>query len=339
MAGTATMADVAQHAGVSITTVSHALNGTRHVAAETIASVQRAVEETGYRRNHTARALATSTTTTIGLAMSIITNPHFGELAHCLEDRLRQAGFSLVLANTNDDPVQALDVVADLRARQVAGMFVVPMEGNRELDDVFARMAADHDPLVFLDRRSALAVDQVFSDGDQATFDLVEHLALRGHRRIAFVAGHPGQSSSQDRMTGFLRAVQQFDLDPDPELLLPGDSDERVAQTVTRRHLGSSEPASALVVSNNKMAIGSIRALRELGLAVPEDIAVVSIDQFEGADLLHPGLTAVTQDVDAMAASAVRLLLRRIAEPARPVESVVVPTHFQHRGSCGCRPS
>ena len=90
------------------------------------------------------------------------------------------------------------------------------------------------------------------------------------------------------------------------------------------------------MVTNNQMAIGTLRAIRDAGLRIPDDVAVVSFDDFEGADLLSPGLTAVTQDVPALAAAAVNLLLRRVNDDRRAPRSVIVPTALQHRGSCGC---
>ncbi|MBK0419048.1 LacI family DNA-binding transcriptional regulator [Leucobacter sp. CSA1] len=330
------MADVARRAGVSVTTVSHALNSTRRVAPATVELVMQAIAETGYRHNLTARALATSSTTTIGLAMSIVTNPYFGELAGQLEERLRQAGFSLVLANTNDDPGRALDVIEDLCARQVSGIIAVPIEGSPELTEALRRLSEQRFPLVFLDRPSDLPVDQVYSDGERSVYDLAEHLALLGHRRIGFVNGTTESASGLDRLAGYRRAVEALGIEDDPEMIIEGESDERVAQTAVRRHLGSPRRAEALIVSNNQMAIGALRAIREAGLSIPHDIAVVSFDDFKGADLLSPGLTVAKQDVDLLASSAVRLLLRQVSTPGRAPDTVVAKTRFVHRESCGC---
>ncbi|WP_226921631.1 LacI family DNA-binding transcriptional regulator [Georgenia subflava] len=330
------MADVARVAGVSVTTVSHVINRTRNVAPETAEVVLGAVAKTGYRHNLAARALATSSTTTIGLAMSIVTNPYFGALAHSLEERFRQAGFSLVLANTNDDPVQALDVIEDLQARRVSGIIAVPLEGSPELTATFNHLVAARFPLVFLDRRSEIEVDQVYSENEGPVYELTTHLAELGHRRIGLVTGTSETMSAKDRLTGYTRAVTELGLDADPSLVISGESDESVAHTEVRRHLESHARATALVVANNQMAIGALRAVRDSGLKVPRDIAIASFDDFEGADLLDPGLTVVRQDTATLASSAVSLLLRRITNPSRQARTVTVPTTLEHRGSCGC---
>lgn len=333
------MNDVARVAGVSVTTVSHVLNGTRRVAPETVEAVMKAITQTGYLRNQVARALATASSTSVGLAMSIITNPYFGGLANRLEDRLRQAGFSLTLANTNDDPMQALDVLNDLRARQVAGVLFTPIEGNPDLHDALADIArTGQPPLVLLDRPADLPLDQVHSDNKRAVFDLVDHLAARGHRRIAYVDGRQDSTSSRDRLAGYRAAVAELGLDPDPSLVISGESSERTAYLATYRFLSEPGRASALVVSNNQMALGSLGALNDLSLSVPDDIAVASFDDFDGAALLQRGLTVMKQDVDSLAAAAVRLLMSRMATPDREPTTIVVPTTFIHRGSCGCMP-
>ncbi|MFV0429763.1 MAG: LacI family DNA-binding transcriptional regulator [Arachnia sp.] len=333
-----TMADVARRAGVSVTTVSHVVNGTRHVAPATISLVNKVMAETGYRPNLAARALATSSTTTIGLALSIATNPYFGELTRSLEDRLRHAGFSLVLANTNDDATQALDVIDDLQSRQVSGLIVVPIDGNPAFAEMLHRLAEAQFPIALLDRPSALPIDQVYSGGHEAIFELTQHLARLGHQRIAYVHGTDESSSGRDRFEGFRAAVQAYHLDDSPRLVLEGRSDEHIAQTTVQHHLSAPDPCSAMVVSNNQMAIGALRAIRDLGLRVPQDVALVAFDDFEGADLLGPGITVAKQNVDALATGVVRAILQRVKRADRQPSTVVVPTTFVHRGSCGCAP-
>ncbi|WP_344612591.1 LacI family DNA-binding transcriptional regulator [Dactylosporangium salmoneum] len=331
------MAEVARLAGVSTTTVSHVLNKTRRVAPETEELVRQTVARTGYRHNLAARALATQSTDTIGVAMSVATNPYFAELFRCIDRLLRRAGYTIVLADTNDDPVVEVDVINHLLARRASGLIVNPLEGNAELVGCLRGLLDDGFPLLLLDRRSTLPGDQVYSECVDSTYQLTAHLATQGHRRIGFVQGNLTTMSAHDRLEGYRKAVAELGLDDDPRLVIAGESDERIAEQRVVAHLATAdEPTTALVVSNNQMTLGTMRAIRHRQLKVPRDIALVCYDDFEWADLCDPQITAMAQDVDALAATAVDLLLARIEAPDRPPQAVTVPTEFHHRDSCGC---
>ncbi|RIJ76169.1 LacI family transcriptional regulator [Nakamurella silvestris] len=334
-----TMADVAKVAGVSATTVSHVLNGTRTVAPETAELVRQAVVTTRYRHNLAARAVATQSTHTIGLAMSIVTNPGFAELVRDIERELRAQGYTLILADTTDDPEVEVAVINDLLDRRVSGLIVNPLEGNPRLISTLNELLDQHSPVVFLDRRSHLHADQVFSECVESTRDLTLHLAELGHHRIAYVRGEMTTMSAHDRLEGYRTAVAQAGLVDDERLILDGMSDKIHAQEAVRRLFEEIDPAdrpTGLVVSNNQMTLGVMRALRDAGLRVPTDVAVVCYDDFEWADLASPQISAIAQDHSALARHVVDLILTRILDPDLAPRTVVVPTSFQHRESCGC---
>ncbi|MEU5553339.1 MULTISPECIES: LacI family DNA-binding transcriptional regulator [unclassified Micromonospora] len=330
------MAEVARIAGVSTTTVSHVLNKTRKVAPETEELVRKALESTGYRHNLAARALATQSTDTIGLAMSVVTNPYFAALIRDIERHLRRAGYTLILADTNDDPEVELDVINHLLARRVSGLIVNPLEGHGELTQCLQKLLDEQLPTIFLDRRSTLPGDQVYSECLDSIHHLTAHLAAQGHHRIGYVRGAMREMSAQDRLAGYQRAVAELGLADDPGLVIAGESDERTTEQRLVEHLASDEPATALVVSNNQMTLGALRAIRRTGLKVPHDIALVCYDDFEWADLFDPQISAMAQDAARLASTAVELLLARIRRPDRAPQSVVVPATFRHRDSCGC---
>ena len=331
------MAEVARLAGVSATTVSHVLNKTRKVAPETEELVLQAVARTGYRHNLAARALATQSTDTIGLAMSVVTNPYFGELVRDVDRLLRRSGYTMILADTNDDPLVETEVINHLLARRVSGLIVSPLEGNAELTGSLRQLLDDGFALLLLDRRSTLPCDQVYSECVDSIYDLTAHLAAQGHRRIGFVQGNLTTMSAQDRLAGYRKAVAGLGLDDDPQLFIAGESDERITEQRVAAHLATADkPATALVVANNQMMLGTLRAIRQRRLKVAQDIALVCYDDFEWADLLDPPITAMAQDAATLAAKAVDLLLARVKSPARPPQAITVPTEFRHRDSCGC---
>ncbi|WP_416967306.1 LacI family DNA-binding transcriptional regulator [Streptomyces sp. 4F14] len=362
----ATMADVARLAGVSVATVSHVLNGTRPVLPHTRRAVLDAVDALGYTPNTLARSLVTSRTRSIGLAVSTLTNPYFTQILQGVETAALEHGYSLLIADPHDDPGHERTVVQLLHERRVDGLIVAPSADPRGLVSYLTRHRV---PTVLLDRVLAAPpdagplFDQVCADNTAPTADLVTHLAALGHRRIALVAGHPGLSTTGERVTGYRQGLAAAGLPFDPGLLahasvpaLPASAGHLPptgsaapdapaphahpaspsAEQATAALLGLPDPPTALVTGNDAITLGALTALRARGLRVPGDLALCCFDDFPWADLLSPRLTAVAQPGREIGARAVRLLLDRLAEPGRPTRTVRLPSVFVHRTSCGC---
>ena len=332
-----TMADVARLAGVNASTVSHVLNGTRTVSSPTRDAVLAAIASTGYRQNTVARALATSSTTTVGLAVSALLNPYFAPLVHAMEERLAAAGYTFVLGDTHDDDAREADVIEDLLDRRVDGLVLAP--SARATARTIPRILDQGVPLVLIDRYADADCDQVAPDNAGPVTQLATHLAELGHTRVATVTGLDGLHSTIERREAARRAVLDLGLDDDPGLVVDGASDVATTRAGVRELFTRSSPdrrPTAALVLNNAMTIGTMQGLRDAGLRVPRDVALVCFDDFEWADAFEPRLTAIRQDVDQMGARAIELLLRRIAAPGAPPQRLRVPTTFQHRNSCGC---
>ncbi|WP_344212340.1 LacI family DNA-binding transcriptional regulator [Kribbella sancticallisti] len=327
------MADVARRAQVSVTTVSHVLNETRFVAPATREAVLAAVRETGYVPNTIARSLVMSKTDTIGLALSSISNPYFGELAHHLQAEAEQRGYSILIADTRDDPERELKVARDLHERRADGIILAasPTPGP-----TLEYLAQRNVPVVLVDRMIGTGLDEVGTENIEATSHLVEHLASRGHQRIAMVSGLAGLATTEERVAGYRLGLERAGLPYDDELLRGGASDAEPACGTTAQLLQMPEPPTALVVGNNQMTIGAMRALREAGLSVPADLALVAFDDFDWADLFEPRLTTIAQPHQELAAQAVDLIVTRIADPDQPARSLRVTPTLVHRNSCGC---
>ncbi|WP_245885265.1 LacI family DNA-binding transcriptional regulator [Kineococcus rhizosphaerae] len=329
------MADVARLAGVNASTVSHVLNGTRTVSGPTREAVLAAIARTGYRQNTLARSLARSSTTTLGLASRFVSNPHFADLVTSIESSARRAGYSLVLADTHDDPVEELRAVHELADRRVDGLLLAP--SVHADDEALPFLERAGIPAVLLDRFAGSVFDQVAPENVEATALLTGHLADAGHTRLAFVAGLEGLSSTSERCEGFTRVVSARGLSG---TVLDGRSETAVAEAAVLSAFSSSsagERPTAVVVGNNSMTVGTLRALRTLGLRIPTDVALVCYDDPEWADLVEPRLTAIHQDVPAMATRAVTMILERLdgTAPPTPRRERIPPT-FRHRDSCGC---
>lgn len=329
-----TMGDVARLAGVSASTVSHVLNGTRKVNTATRLRVEAAIEEVGYRRNGVARSLAAGRTHTVGLSISALTNPYFGSLVHAVERALSDAGYVLIVGDSHDDVVSEQRVTGSLLDRQVDGMIVAPAAGSERF--TLPEITRTATPLVLIDRGVAAGCDQVGPENFQAAKSLTEHLLDRGHRRVAVVRGIAGISSTIERFEGYCAALAGRGIAIDPALVLDGESSTDAAERVVYALMSDADRPAALVSLNNAMTIGTLKALRGLGLSIPNDVAFACYDDFEWSDLFEPRLTAAAQDVDTIGTTAVQLLLARMRGNADAPQQIRVPTTFHHRNSCGC---
>src|SRR4051812_3158133 len=329
------MAEVARLAGVSVTTVSHVINGTRPASERTRRSVLQAIERTGYRPNTIARALARGGTQSLGLAISGLSNPYFMDVVAAVEQAAGRAGHTLLLGDTREDAEHELRIVRTLAERQVDGLLLAPSVGARE--HALPYLESTGIPVVLLDRFvDGVALDQVGCDNEQPTARLVEHLIDLGHRRIAMAIGIPGLSTTDERVRGYRLALERAGLSFDPALVAEGGSQRDQARRAMHALLDLPKPPTAVVSGNNFMTIGLLRAIAERGLTVPDDIALVAFDDFEWADLFHPRLTVIRQPTTDLGARAVELLLSRLADPDRPVRTERLEAAFIHRDSCGC---
>lgn len=330
-----TMADVARMAGVSTATVSHVLNGTRPVRARTRELVLSAVAATHYTPNTVARSLATARTTTMGLVLSAISNPYFGELLSAAETAAAAAGYTLLLVDPHEDPDYELTVVTRLHHHRVDGMVLAP---SARPEAALAYLARHEVPTVLLDRLIDPAHDQVGTENREATAALTSHLAEHGHTRIGLVTGLAGLATTTERRDGHRDALAARGLRVDPELEVGGSSATETARVAVHQLLALDDPPTAIVAANNSMTIGVMQALREAGLLVPRDVAVAAFDDFAWAELFSPRLTVVAQPFREIATTAVELLLRRIADPGTPPTTRRIAPAVRIRESCGCPP-
>lgn len=329
-----TMAEVAQRAGVSVSTVSHVLNDTRYVREETRRLVLEAVEKTGYTPNTLARSLATTATQCIGLVLSALSNPYFGDLVHAIETEARRKGYTLFLSDSHEDAEVELQAVQALHQRRVDGVIVAPAADTHART---LRYLHESDvSAVIVDRLAWERFDQVGTENVEATAQLVEHLVALGHQRVGMVSGLSGLSTTMERVTGYRRALESAGLPSDERLVASGASGAAGAREAVNQLLAQPRPPSALVVANNSMTIGTMRALRERSIRVPDDIALTSFDDFDWADLFHPRLTTIAQPIQEIGVTAVRMLLDRIDDPGRPSRTLRIEPHLAHRESCGC---
>jgi LacI family transcriptional regulator len=328
------MADVAREAGVSISTVSHVLNETRPVSPDTRQRVMDAMTATHFRRNALATALVTSRTHAIGLSISALQNPYFANLVHAIEKRASARGYSLVMGDSHDDAEVEGTLLGTLLDRRVDGMIIAPAPHSETAN--LPRVLADGTPVVLIDRHADVDCDQVAPDNVGPTRLITSHLMEHGHRRIAAITGLPGIQSTEERVEGFQAAIAAGGPGVESVMAVGNSKAKDAYRAVTKLFSNAGSRPTALVVLNNAMTIGSMQALKDLGLKVPGDVALACYDDFEWADVFEPQLTAIEQDVKTMGRTAVDLLIDRIDGKAGPRQVLRTKTIYHHRNSCGC---
>lgn len=316
----ANIRDVAKHAGVSIATVSTALNGTGPVSEKTARRIWDAVEAVGYAPNGIARSLRLGKTKLIGLVVSEITNPFFGALTLAIEKAAHAQGYAVIVCNSNEDDARELELLDLLRVQRVAGILVAPSGQGDKYRDSLARNAGA--PLITIDRHvEGLKRDFVGLDNRAAGRMITEYILRLGHRRIAFIGGRTGVSTSDHRYEGYCQALASAGLQPDPALCLRADFRSETAYTVAQPLLAMTDRPTAIVAANNVMALGALQAIGDLGFRCPQDISVAGIDDFPWSTALRPRLTTVAQPIEEIGRAAVEMLLEHISGEAAAPEA------------------
>jgi LacI family transcriptional regulator, galactose operon repressor len=327
-----TMAEVARRAGVSISTVSHVVNRTRFVSPEKAKLINDAIAAMAYQPNELARSLKVSTTNSVGLAISAISNPYFTDIICAVEAECARLGLMVFLSDTQDDPDREFSVVRAFHQRRVDGVILAPSGAPQRAIDYLAEKKV---PCVLIDRFADERFDQIGVENHSAMRALIDHVASFGHKRIGFVAGQPGLATTRERVEAFRSALAANGLDCLPRYLSVGNVDTAAATASTHAILSLPSPPTALVTGNNMTTIGAVRAIREMGLAIPGDLSLAGFDDFEWADCFEPRLTLVAQPCAEIGRQAAALLSARIASTAAEPRAVRLHATLHARASCG----
>jgi LacI family transcriptional regulator len=327
-----TIRSVAKLAGVAPSTVSHYLNQSAPVAADTAQSVERAIAALNYRVNLGARSLRMRKTHSIGLIIPNITTPFFGEIAEIIENALWDQDYQMLLCISERDLEREVVQVENLASRQVDGILMV-YQGEQSKAVQFSKNIPV--PIVFVDRpipgEYSVATDN-FHGGELAA----RHLAELGHRCIGMMCGEAEIRNVTERMDGFLTELRRWQIDVKPEYILHGRQELQFG--VRAGELMSRRPRpTAIFATNDIVAIGAWLTLLASGCQVPGDISIIGFDNIEMTRFLSPPLTTVGQATSQIAAEAVQLLLQRINQPEdlknKEPANIVIPPAIYIRGS------
>jgi DNA-binding LacI/PurR family transcriptional regulator len=305
--------DVARRARVSIATVSRTINGVATVDKELAKRVWKAIRELNYFPNTNARALVSGRSRLLGLLVSEITNPFFPELVQGFENVATRYGYEVLLGSTNYEPERMKACIRRMVERNVEGVAVMTfgIEGPL-LDELALRQI----PMVFVDaapaqdRMSAIAVNY-----EKGIREGVQHLAVLGHRKIAFLSGPLAQRSAQMRKAAFLKAAAEIGQEPPAQWVVEGDHTLEGGMAGMEKLLAAGERPTAVMCSNDMTAIGALRVLARCGIAVPDEISVIGFDDIHLAEFVYPPLTTVRMARNDIAKAAVEALRCHIETP------------------------
>jgi len=329
-----TIRDVAKRAGVAPITVSRVINGSRNVSEATRARVQEAIDELGYVPNRLARSLRLKRTHTLALVVTDITNPFWTTVVRGAEDAAQDAGFNVILCNTDESEAKQERYLDVMLQKQVDGILLVPARTRHELLEWIRKQRT---PVVVLDRRFYSGeVDVVRGDSEGGAYELIRHLLSLGHRRIAVLSGPRDVSTSADRVAGCRRAFKEAGLEVPPEWVRYGAFSQESGYEMAHRVLAASPRPTAVFAANNFIAVGALRAIRDAGLSVPEDVSVVGFDDRASDLVIEPFLTVADQPAYEMGRRAARLLLDRLSGAAADgCQEIVLSTKIIVRKSSG----
>jgi LacI family transcriptional regulator len=328
-AGVATIVDVAREADVSTATVSRVLNGTSGVSADRAGRVRDAAARLGYVPCGSARALRRQQATVWAAIVPDIANPFFTALVRGIEDVARVRNHRLVLCNSDEDLEREASYLDIVIAERMAGV-VIAVASNR--DSSLAPLIERGVPTVAVDRRpSGSRLDSVVVDNRSGAAEAVTHLLAMGCRRVGCITGPRRVSTSTERLEGYRDALVAHGLPVDRALVRRADFKEDGGSRATRSLFESSTPPDALFIANNPMAVGALRALRDLDLVVPRDVALVAFDDSPWTTLTRPELTVVAQPAYEIGRVAAELLAT--SSDARPARTIVLSPTLVVRAS------
>jgi len=331
-----TISDVARRAGVSLATVSRVLQGAANVHPDTRERVEQAIAELGYVPSAVARGLRSKRTRSLALVVPDITNPFWTTVVRGVEDIAHEHDYSVLLGNTDENPVKQQRYLDFLVGQQVDGVIIAPYDSDAGKLDTLRRRNI---PTVIVDRRiEGWDVDSVLGDSLAGARALVQHLIGLGHRRIALISGPALTSTAEDRVAGYCLALAEAGIPLDTRLIRRGEYRATSGAELTCQLLDEGLNPTAIFAGNNTIALGVIQALVKRQVRIPQDMALVSFDDLPNTSQLFPFLTVMAQPAYDLGVNAAQLLLSRLSSDGslRP-RHVVLPPRLIVRHSCGSK--
>lgn len=331
-----TIIDVAKLAGVSKTTVSRVVNGqVDQVAPETLSKVHQAITILGYIPNTIASSLRTERTNIVMLIIPDITNPFWPEVARGIQDLMGREGYSVVFANNDWNGKHEVDYLDKARRNRLDGILINPIQVTER------EILASGIPTVIMGLRAEYPkIDMVGSDSYNATQKALEYLTRLGHQRIGLLLGQSMHSSMHSRLSSYYEFFERSGIAPNEQWVVPVSFDSSGGMVGMKQLLELDQHPTAVLASNDLIAIGALHIAAQLGYRIPEDISVMGIDDIYAASATIPPLTTIRKQKYEMGYQAAKLLLERMQGKGMEEPRVVkIPCELIVRGSTGRAPN
>lgn len=331
-----TIDDVAKIAGVSKTTVSRIINGNyEHTKEETRNRILQVIKELDYRPNALAKGLKSMRTNVIGIVLSNLKNPFWTTVLEGVEDTCRTLGYNLMVCNSNEDPKMEEQYITEFRMRQVDGIVINPTARNMEL---YQRLIESKYPLVVVNRKIPdIQVQNIVMDNVKGATLAVHQLLRNGRKRVAaFVYRNLNVSTWTERVEGYRSAMLERGFHPEDLRIFELEQQSEKTEHMIMQYLREHPDTDAIFSTNNMMTLKIMKAVKELGLRIPDDIAIVSYDETVWSEHLDPPLTTISQPGQEMGKLAAKMLIKMVNAKRQPKpETIVLEPRIIVRTSCG----
>lgn len=329
-----TMKDIAKEAGVSVATVSHVINNTKNITEERKNKILEIIEKHNYVPNSTAKNLRRRSTKTAALVISSSTDSFVTEMIFGVEKMAREMGYSLLLVNTNEDEVYEEKTINMLYSKMVDGIILSPTSNNIDYLNRFTKSM----PIVLANRYNEVVKNapRVTGDNYSVGYDATMHLMEHGHKNIGVIISVPDVSTTEGRIKGYRDALEQNNLPYDEDNLEIGYGTVDGGREAVEKLLKRKKDITAFFFLNDFMTIGGISKMKEMGLSIPEDIALIGFGDSPASAIIDPPVTNMILPPQEIGMKAFESLTRKI-DGEKNVDNFELPASMVVRQSCGCK--
>ncbi|WP_040981961.1 LacI family DNA-binding transcriptional regulator [Oceanobacillus jeddahense] len=332
-----TMKEIAKEAGVSVTTVSHVINGSKKITEETYNRVMDIVNKYNYVPNYSAKNLRNNTTKTAGLIVPSFPDSFVTEYINAISLRAKEMNYNLLFVNTNEDVDYEEATLKLFSSQMVDGIILSPAASYSKPFPYHIHNIMKNLPIVLISRYHDALTDTplVCQDDYQAGFDAAKHFLEHGHKKMVVVYGMDDIGPTFNRIKGFKAALELEGMTLDPEQIIDGEATVQGAEKAIKKLINNQTDVTAMFLLNDSMTIGAISALNDMNISIPNEMAIIGFGDFPSASIINRPITTISASAETMGRTAFDMLLNKINNPDY-MNKVIVPTYLIKRKSCGC---